>query len=40
MFGVVGDIRRLVDQQHRDAVLDPVRAPKTRVVKALAVDEK
>ena len=40
MFGVVGDVHRLVDEQHRDAVFDPVRAAKTRVVQAFAVDEK
>jgi hypothetical protein len=36
MLGVVGHSDRLVDEQHRDAVLDAVRAPKARVVEELA----
>jgi hypothetical protein len=40
MFRVVGDGDCLVDEQHGDAVLDPVCPPKTRVVQALVVDEK
>lgn len=40
MLRVVGDSDRLVDEQHGDAVLNSIDAPKTRVVQALIVDEK
>jgi hypothetical protein len=40
MLGVVGHSDRLVDEQHRDAVLDAVRAPKARVVEELVVDQQ
>ena len=40
MLCVVGDIDRLVDEQHGDAVLDPVHPPKTWVVEALVVNEE
>jgi hypothetical protein len=36
MFGVIGHRDRLVDEEHRDAVLDAVRAPKPGVVEKLA----
>ena len=35
MLGIVGHRDRFVDEQHGDAVLDPVRATKPRVVEEL-----
>ena len=40
MLGVVGHRDGLVDEQHRDAVLDAVRAAKPRVVEELVVDQQ
>ena len=40
MLGVVADRNRLVNQKHRDAVLDAVCAAKARVVEALVVDQQ
>lgn len=40
MFSVTGDGDRLVDQQHGNAVLDAVRAPKPRVVEELVVNQQ
>lgn len=40
MFCVVGDGDRLVDEQHRNTVVDAIRAPKARVVQALVAHQK
>ena len=40
MLGVVGHHDCLVDEKHRDAVLDAVRAAKSGVVEALIVDQQ
>ena len=40
MLGVVGHRDCLVDEKHRDAVLDAVRAAKPGVVEALVVDQQ
>lgn len=39
MLGVVGDGDGFVDEQHRNAVLDAVRAPQSRVIEELVVDK-
>ncbi len=40
MLRVFGDRDRLVDKQHRDTVLNPVRTPKSRVVERLVADQQ
>jgi hypothetical protein len=40
MLGIVGHRDRFVDEQHWDAVLDPVRATKPRVVEELVVNQQ
>jgi hypothetical protein len=37
---LVGHVAGLVDEQHRDAVVDPVGAAQPRVVQQLVVDEQ
>jgi hypothetical protein len=40
MLAVIGHGDGLVDEQHRDAVLDAVGTPKTRVVQEFVVNQK
>jgi len=40
MLAVVGDVDGLVDEQHRNAVLDPVGASQPGVIEELVVDEE
>jgi hypothetical protein len=40
VLGVVGHCDRLIDQQHRDAVLDPVRAAQPWVVEQLVIADQ
>jgi hypothetical protein len=40
MLGVVGDVDGLVDEQHRNAVLDAVGATQPGVIEELVVDEE
>ena len=40
MLGIVGHRDSFVDEQHGDAVLDPVRATKPRVVEELVVNQQ
>ena len=40
MLGIVGDAHRLVDQEHGNAVLDAIGAPKPRVVEELVVNQQ
>ena len=40
MFGVVSHRDRLVNEKHRNAVLDSIRAAQPRVVEVLVIDQQ